>query len=407
MTTSKGLFFATDRRIWPRVTALGMNEAVAYLVLAQGTGRNHRATSWSANSLKTYAGISWERGKAAIEKLIEHGFIRRAETHTRTKPRYELATFAEWSRTEATRQHAVLDYFERDVLVRLGKGEQPSTKSQRKRAESLLERGILIRDRQSHYRLPEAPTSDPSEHLIWLPNTIVTGTKSGEESPVRRLRAAGDLWALRLFVELYYAHNLRDDGGIAPQVLCTPFDRQRVGQQGAYTVWGFKEKGRWTCWRGPLAAHQHRPKANPDAAHPVWESVNLLQRLGLLSFIPHIFENRSAQAEIIHPYGIGTGGEEPIETEIGSAADAAARLMCLPSKLDAAEDEGYRHYCPVLHTQPDAQMVGIARLRYRPHTRRTATWYAELQECASDYVDLYDKLTANAEDATHTRLGYA
>jgi hypothetical protein len=41
----------------------------------------------------------------------------------------------------------------------------------------------------------------------------------------------------------------------------------------------------------------------------------------------------------VHPYGIGGAGEEPIETEFGSAADAAARAMCLPSKLELAMDE--------------------------------------------------------------------
>ena len=55
----------------------------------------------------------------------------------------------------------------------------------------------------------------------------------------------------------------------------------------------------------------------------------------------------------VHPYGIGGAGEEPIETEPGSAADAAARAMCLPSKLQLAMDEGYEHFCLVLHTKPE------------------------------------------------------
>ena len=329
----KGCFFAVDQRIWEKLPEIGMNEAVAYLVLAQGTGRNHKATSWSVNALKTYAGISWERGKAAIENLIGRGFIRCAETHTAAKPRYEIATFDEWHRAEAARQPAP-DYFERELLEKVQKGAQPSTKPHRKRAESLLRRGILVRDARGLYRLPEPSTGGPGENLIWLPNTIVTGTTSGEESPVRRLRSAGDVWALRLFVDLYAAHNLRDDGGIAPQAIWQPFDRRLVGQQGAYTVWGFTEKTSTLQFTGPFAAHQFRQRTGKD--HPVWESVQLLRRLGLLNFIPHIFENSSPQTEIIHPYGISGTGEEPVETEIGSAADAAARAMCLPSKLELA-----------------------------------------------------------------------
>src|SRR4051812_3723989 len=124
---NKGCFFAVDQRTWAKLQAIGMNEAVAYLVLAQGTGGNHKSTSWSVNALKTYAGISLERGKAAIESLIERGFVRRAETHTASRPRYEIATFGEWHQFEAARQPAP-DYFERELLEKVRKGEQPSTK---------------------------------------------------------------------------------------------------------------------------------------------------------------------------------------------------------------------------------------------------------------------------------------
>jgi hypothetical protein len=42
---AKGCFFAIDGRIWANLPSVGMNEAVAYLVLAQGTGGNNKATS--------------------------------------------------------------------------------------------------------------------------------------------------------------------------------------------------------------------------------------------------------------------------------------------------------------------------------------------------------------------------
>jgi hypothetical protein len=397
----KGCFFAVDQRTWAKLPETAMNEAVAYLVLAQGTGGNHKATSWSVNALKTYAGISWERGKAAIENLIGRGFIRCAQTHTATRPRYEIATFGEWHRDEAARQPAP-DFLERELLEKVQKGEQPATKPHRKRADSLLKRGILVRDTRGLYRLPEPPTDGPSENLIWLPNTIVTGTTSGEESPVRRLRSAGDVWALRLFVDLYAAHNLRDDGGITPQAIWQPFDRRLVGQQGAYTVWGFTEKTSNLHLTGPFAAHKLRAQTGKD--HPVWESVHLLRRLGLVNFVPHIFENSSPQAEIIHPYGIGGAGEEPIETELGSTADAVARAMCLPSNVETAQEDGCDYFCPVLHTKPDVQMIGIARLHYRPHTRRTAAWFAELHQSARKYIERYREFAAKAEDAADVRL---
>ena len=70
-----------------------MNEAVAYLVLACGTGGDNRTTHWSSQALHKYGGIAWERGKAAIERLVQSGFVRLGKEHTRQKPRYELVTF--------------------------------------------------------------------------------------------------------------------------------------------------------------------------------------------------------------------------------------------------------------------------------------------------------------------------
>jgi hypothetical protein len=94
-TRGKGDFFAIDRRTWAEVCKLGLYEAVAYLVLAQGTAGNNRSTSWSATSLKKYADVSWERGKPAIERLQLAGLIQYGEKHTREKPRYELLSWAE------------------------------------------------------------------------------------------------------------------------------------------------------------------------------------------------------------------------------------------------------------------------------------------------------------------------
>lgn len=68
MTASdRGSFFALDRRIWAELCERGMNWPVAFLVLACGTGRDNRTTSWSAQALNKYAEIAWNRGKAAIE----------------------------------------------------------------------------------------------------------------------------------------------------------------------------------------------------------------------------------------------------------------------------------------------------------------------------------------------------
>jgi hypothetical protein len=114
--------------------------------------------------------------------------------------------------------------------------------------------------------------------------------------------------------------------------------------------------------------------------------------MGLVTFIPHLFENSSPQAEPIHPYGINQTGEEPIETEIGEAADAAALQMCQEWAIEKADNEGFEHFCPVPRTKPDVQLIGVARLRYRPHTMRTAEWYAQLNTAGSAAIVHYTEL---------------
>ena len=50
----QGDFFAIDRRAWARVCGLGINPAVAYLVLARGTGANNRSSSCAAPAAEIY-----------------------------------------------------------------------------------------------------------------------------------------------------------------------------------------------------------------------------------------------------------------------------------------------------------------------------------------------------------------
>lgn len=43
--------------------------------------------------------------------------------------------------------------------------------------------------------------------------------------------------------------------------------------------------------------------------------------------------------------------------------------MMFCADRDRAQDDGYDYFCPVLHTKADVQMIGIARLHWRPTQR--------------------------------------
>ena len=400
----RGHLFIIDARVWAKVTSIGMSAAVAYLVLACGTGRDNKATPWSIKAVKKYAGMGWERAKPAIDELIAGGFIRLGESHTASKPRYELATYCELVDFETVKNPpAQPNCYEREVLKDLQAGRQPRKKTFRRFAECLCDRGLLCRDAQGFYILPEPVTEASGDHPVWLPKSIVMGTPSGEQSPVLRLRAAGCLWTLRLFVDLYSAQNLRDDGGISPRIIQQKFDRQKIGQQGVYILWGFKSTESTHWWTGPFAAHRSRTKTETEDESPAWQSLGLLRSMGLLSFVPHIFENDTDAAEAVHPFGIGEIAEDPLERKIGNSADSAARAMALPSKLEEAEDAGFEYFCPVSKTMPTAQMVGVARLTYRPHTTRTSAWSADLHQKGPGWIENFNNLAAKAEKASLQR----
>ena len=392
-----GNFFRVDRRIWGEVCGLGMNPAVAYLVLVQGTDANNRLTRWSVTSLKRYTGMSWERGKPAIEQLIESEFLRYAKEHTRARPRYELPTWQEVLTARAARLQADDDYAwmaYQDIKV----GRQPRTKAERGTAERLVSSGLVQRSADGKYRDLLQSDLDPSAEYIWLPNTLVTGTDRGEDSPVRRLRSAGDVWTLRLLVDLYHAQNLRDDGGISPRILRQEYERKLIGEQGIFSVWAFRQVTQTLWWSGPFAAHQFRSKVEGKDT-PVWESVKHLCRSGLLTFVPHLWESDSEQAEVIHAYGIEGIGGESLEIEMGEAANQAGLSMALEAKATRAQLEGYSWSAPIKNTLPDAQLIGVARLRYRPHTQRTSAWFAELKENAPRWTQFYQELAEPEAEA--------
>lgn len=83
-------FFAIGLAEWRQACEIGLNPAVAFLVMACGTGPDNRTTSWSANSVQEYGGIRWERAKPAIEQLVKAGLATVAETSTKARPRYKL-----------------------------------------------------------------------------------------------------------------------------------------------------------------------------------------------------------------------------------------------------------------------------------------------------------------------------
>lgn len=87
-------FFAlsleTLETLWRVETSNRLQLVLCYLVLAAGTGADHRLTKWSARACEEHVGIGTPRAKRAIDELIKAGVIEVTETATKLSPQYRL-----------------------------------------------------------------------------------------------------------------------------------------------------------------------------------------------------------------------------------------------------------------------------------------------------------------------------
>jgi hypothetical protein len=329
-----GQFFAIDRRSWGKACALGMNPAVAYLVLACGSGRDQKTTAWSAHAIETYTGISRTRSKAAIATLKTAGLVRSIEAGNR--PRYEITPW-----------------------------QAPGKKK----------------------------SVDPE--WIWLPNSFVTGAQN-ETPPLELLRQAQDHMALRLAVDLYGTQNLVEDGGVSRNTIWIKYGRFEAGRQAQFTVWGFKRGGQWVHWNETTNPHRREKlteKEKADGENPAidfFPRTKILADAGIIEWVPYLVESESAESEIIHPM-VMEGDDR--EARLGRAAHRAGQSMLTERQREWATGEGLI-LAPVPRHMINVQMVGIARLRYRPQTKMTGAWWADLESKCAAFTEKYEQIPA-------------
>lgn len=85
---ARGNFFAVDPDQFEAAANLGMNAGLAFLVIACGTGKDNRTSAWSAEAVRRYAGIAWNRANLAIDALKKADIV--AATTSKARPRYKL-----------------------------------------------------------------------------------------------------------------------------------------------------------------------------------------------------------------------------------------------------------------------------------------------------------------------------
>jgi hypothetical protein len=387
---SIGGFFQIDARTWAKVCVPGrMNEAVSYLVLARGTGPDNRTTSWSVDAVERYTGISRRNAKAALRRNQADGFVRLLRGGT--KPKYDLVPFSELPAATPRRPLSVV---EQAVVDRIARSEDINATTQRQAAYRAVEKGWLVRDGEGRFALK---TVEPD--WIWLPNELVTGAVS-EDPPLERVRQTQDAMTLRLFIDMYHAQNLCDDGGVSRRYMRFEYERFEAGNYGQFAVWAFRPRTESMTWGNRLTDPHHRETLT-DEEKQVGKNPGVdffrrnmqLRDLGLFEWVPHLVESMELTGELIHPLRID--GSRSLEDRLGQAAGDAARAMMTAGQILWADTNSMHYLLPVLRHVANVQVVGIARLRYRPHTSMTAAWWAELKANSEKHLERYMALAAD------------
>jgi hypothetical protein len=394
-----GGFFTVDRRAWACVCGLGMNAMVAYLVIARGTGGDNRTSKWSINSIEQRTGISRGRAAQAISLLQHHKAIIRDPESKRDRPKYKIAPAHEIPGCEGF-PTPPLDSWQQHVFDQLGDGWtlvpediKPNQHEERDRwkvwfprkvADKIVELGWAIRCKcGGHYRaLPYDAEAAAAPQWIWLPNSLVDGAHD-ETAPVDLVRETGSAPTLRLLVDIYRAQILDEDGGVQPRHIWQDYKRHKVGERGPNVVWGFVP-GIESAWPSAPFVAPHLTGENDQTGQDkgwagFWACWKRLCQLGLIEIVAHLMHAHTAEGEIIHPMALNNTGLE-IEREVASAAQRAALTMVMPGQWDWARKQGVVALAPVKRHIEEVQMVGIARLRYRPMTSRTLAFASRQEE---------------------------
>ena len=273
-------------------------------------------------------------------------------------------------------------------------------------ALSLVRKGVAQHLGGQNFKRAEGQQASPDRlDWIWLPNAIIDGAND-EVAPVELLRQTQNCTVLRLFVDLYNSHALAADGGIHWRRMRLDFSRQKVGERGAFTVWGFKS-GQQQVWSDapflrPHLTGQMEAVEGPDGSRATrdsgyqtfWDAILTLNGLGLLEWVAHVVEADCEDAEIIHPYAVGNG--EPKEQALAVAAHRAARTMLTDAQINWADGHGLWLLPIATHQLPNIQMVGIPRLRYRPRTKATGAWFLKQNEWAK-FIERYRALECGSQ----------
>lgn len=247
------------------------------------------------------------------------------------------------------------------------------TEKAREAVERLKELGIVVQDMESSR--PRHPVHKIQGHgtrlegQVWLPRTLVEGADQKEKDyPLRRIRESGDPLLLRLLLDLYAHHDLPEWGGVNPKAICK---RQEVAAKidaagGAMNVWGFDTKPD-AVW--PVLSTIHK---NLGEIEDFWKRLSLLKSFGHLEEVITLLDS---------PDGDPIFSCEDDAPILGKLKDCCEELL-----FDKNWAYAYMYVLPIPAHIQEPHLISLYRLKYRPHTKRTAAWFAKMNQANDIYL---------------------
>lgn len=408
---SKG-FFAIDRRSWADACNLGINEAVAYLVLASGTDKQNKTTSWSVCSITARTGMSRKRyAKEAIQNLLKSGLMKLLKGGLH--PQYEIVPYEIYKGIYSPQRPPMTDQ-QQYVYDAIQTGQNTRAHFKGPRGPRNIDALIAVRwIREKNGTLKIIPEAEhlPRNEWIFIPNTFVDGTPMKETPPIKKLRQTQDPMLLRLCVDLYYLQDLENEGGINRKILCENYERKRIGTREGKLILAFKGiKQKASNLPEFFLTDNDKTKTTEQRSKLFWSRLNtLVDDLGLVEKIPYLYEANTDKAEQLCP--CGTGGTNSFDDEIGTEMEAAARALLREMSKDgftwSLEGPGRWQLTVVPKHMKNAELIGIFRMRYRTQiVSKTRKWYAELGKVHGELVPKLRKLTADST-ARQSRIAAA
>jgi hypothetical protein len=400
--TARERFFAVDARSWPKVCQLGMPAAVSYLVLACGSGGDQTTTRWSVDAITRHTGIGRPRAKAAVATLVKAGLVRIEKGGTR--PQYSIVHAHQQTGTPplTSEEQRIYDIISKgsNAVPKIGQhGTVWQYGKPYQAAVSLAEKGYL-KDHGGHrFTIAEREAAPERPDLIWLPCSLVEAVKEdGLLTPVEQIRQSNNIHVLKLFIDLYRAHNLISGPGInwrPPHGLRFKYERVQLGQYGEYVVWGFKPLYPHVYFAAPFC-EPHLDRTLENIATKFFEALKILTELHLVSPVVYLVDSDGEHGEEMWPIPLGGAGEE-CEKAVGLAAAKLTSLMLTDEQVQWANGLGLEAFCPVRRHVADVQAVGIYRLRHRPHTEATKAWFRDLQDQCKGAIERFEAMIAEIE----------